>query len=144
MPAATHSLINLACGGMGYNNAKESRVILAELWHFDPEASRPGLPPDVAALVDTITRNTVGIHLVNVSQTTPRTVVVQTGAYGEHQCLQVTHNRQSTEVNNHYFIVHLAPGSGGHLELKVKRFANRPQARLPWRPSKQDPAQKSG
>jgi hypothetical protein len=120
---------------MGLSNGKENRPVLAEVWHFDPEANRPGLPPDVAALVDKITRSAIGIHLVNVSQTTPRTVVVQTGAYGEHQCLKVTHNGKMTEVNNHYFVVHLAPGSGGCLELKVKRFANPPQARLPWQPS---------
>ena len=134
MPAATHSLINLAFGGMGYRNAKGSRVVMSELWHFDPAAGRPGLPPDVAALVDTITRDTVGVHLVNVSQTTPRTVVVQTGAYGEHQCSQVTYGKQTLDVNRHYFVVHLAPGSGGRLELKVKRYANQPRARLPWQP----------
>ena len=135
MPSATHSLIQLACGGMGLSNGKENRPVLAEVWHFDPEANRPGLPPDVAALVDKITRSAVGIHLVNVSQTSPRTLVVQTGAYGEHQCLQVTHNGKTTEVNSHYLVVHLAPGSGGYLELKVKRFANPPKARLPWQPS---------
>ena len=79
-------------------------------------------------------RDTVGVHLVNVSQTTPRTVVVQTGAYGEHQCSQVTYGKQTLDVNRHYFVVHLAPGSGGRLELKVKRYANQPRARLPWQP----------
>jgi len=132
MPVATHSLINLAFGGMGHNAAKESRVVIAELWHFDPEANRPGLPPDVAALVDKITADTVGIHLVNVSQTHPRTVVIQTGAYGEHQCLQAVIGGRRVDVNSRYFAVRLEAGCGGYLELKVKRYANQPRAGLPW------------
>ena len=127
-----HALMNLTCGAMAPDNGKGTYPVLAEVWHFDPEANRPGLSPDVGALVEKITSDTVGIHLVNVSQAEPRTVVVQTGAYGENRCLQVTCNRRTVDVNSHYFAVRLEAGCGGYLELKVDRFANRPRARLPW------------
>jgi hypothetical protein len=132
MPVATHSLINLTCGGTGHNNGKGTRVVLAELWHFDPEANRPGLPPDIAALVDKITADGVGLRLVNLSKTAARTVVVQTGAYGENQCLQVVCGGQTTKVDRNCIVVKLEPGCGGYLQLAVKRFANPPRAGLPW------------
>ena len=132
IPPATHSLVNLACGGIG-PLWKEGTLIFSEVWHYDPVRNRPGLPEDVAALIDSIKKDEVSITLVNLCQTQPRTLVVRTGAYGEHQCLQVVPaGAKPVDVNRNWFAVDLAPGCGGKLVLKVKRFANQPKAGMPW------------
>ena len=50
---------------------------------------RPGLPEDVAALVDSLKDDSTSLVLVNLNQSETRTVIVQGGAYGEHLCEQV-------------------------------------------------------
>ena len=131
-PASTHALVNLACGGVGplWNSA----AVLTEVWHYDPARNRPGLPPDVAALVDSITKQNVSLRLVNLNPSEPRTVVVRMGAYGQNQCLTVRQGGRKIDVNASFFAVRLDPGCGGRLVLAVKRFANPPRAKLPWSP----------
>ncbi len=58
----------------------------------------------------------------NTHQTEPRVVIVQAGAYGEHQCESVTFNGQT--VNDHCVTVRLAPGCGGRLTLLTRRYQN--------------------
>jgi len=130
MPCSTHTLMNLACGGVGV--LWDSVPVLTEVWHYDPARNRPGLPQDVGALVDSITKDEVGLQLVNLCQTEPRTVVVRMGAYGQHQCVQIIHGGKPLEVNASYFAVKLEPGCGTRLVLKVKRYANKPAAGMPW------------
>ncbi|HUW31968.1 MAG TPA: hypothetical protein VM223_10175 [Planctomycetota bacterium] len=131
-PVSTHSLLNLACGGLGINLSKGTYPILASIWHFDPARNRPGLPDDVAALVDSITKDEVAVQLVNLCQSEPRVLAVRMGAYGEHQCMQVVHGGKPLDVNRNWFAVKLDPGCGTRLALKVKRYANAPSAKLPW------------
>lgn len=131
-PVATHALFNTITGGVGPLLAKGTSMIRTELWHFDPEAARPGLPPEVGALVDSVAKGTVAVNLVNLNQTEPRTVVIQTGAYGENQCISIHHRGREIEVDSHYFAVRLEPGSGDRLVLKLDRLANTPAAGLPW------------
>ena len=68
------------------------------------------------------------LTLVNTSAGEARDVNVQAGAYGEHQFLTVN----GEAVNDSSVRLHLAPGAGGRLTCKVKRFANAPTLRLPW------------
>ena len=51
-------------------------MLRATVRYFDRDRSRPGLPRDVAALVDRLGPDGVGVHLVNLSRTdTPSTSV---------------------------------------------------------------------
>jgi hypothetical protein len=50
--------------------------------YLDPERGRPGLPADVAALVDTVEPDRTGLQLVNLSATQTRRVIVQAGSFG--------------------------------------------------------------
>ena len=135
IPCCTHSLVNLACGGVG-PLWKEGTLVFTEIWPYDPERNRPGLPQDVASMVDSIKKDEVGVQLVNVCQSQPRTIVIRTGAYGEHQCLQVVFGGKTIDVNRNFFAVKLDPGCGGRLLLKVKHFANKPAAGMPWASSR--------
>jgi len=116
--------LHLACGGIPVPLGSALHV---RLRYFDPQHGRPGLPADVAALVDRLTDDEVRVTLVNVHQTETRAVVVQSGAYGEHQIDSLTTNGVSQQVNDRRVSVKLGPGCGGTLVLKTKRFQNIPR-----------------
>ena len=60
-------------------------LLRATVRYYDRDNARPGLPRDVAALVDKLGSDAVGIQLVNLSNTETRNAIVQAGAFGEHQ-----------------------------------------------------------
>jgi hypothetical protein len=70
--------------------------------------------------------------LVNVSPSVARSMIIQGGAYGEHQIVSVSDGKTATQVDAPNFQVRLAPGSGARLTLKMKRFANDPTLSFPW------------
>ena len=107
-------------------------LLHCRLRYFDPERRRAGIPQDVAALVDTLTEDVTGVTLVNLDQVNARTVIVQGGAYGEHQCHSVSLNDRQVAVGRSFFTVRLAPGAGAHMTIKMQRFANQPTLKHPW------------
>ncbi|MCC6588960.1 MAG: hypothetical protein IT168_19845 [Bryobacterales bacterium] len=104
----------------------------ARVRYFDPARNRPGLPQDVAALVQKFDANSTTLTVVNTSPVHYRTVYVQAGAYAEHDIVSATVNGKTVPVNNSAIRVKLAPGSGGQMVLNVKRYANEATLRLPW------------
>ena len=124
-PAATDALSKLTLGSYLTGNIW---TLHARVRYFDQARNRPGLPEDVAALVEKFDADSVTLTLVNTNAAEARDVTVQAGAYAEHQFLTV--NGQA--VNGSSVRVKLAAGAGGRLECKVQRFANQPTLRLPW------------
>src|SRR5690606_12047467 len=57
----------------------------ARVRYFDADHRRPGLPQDVAALVEKLDAEGAQIKLVNVSQFEEREVILQAGSFGEHR-----------------------------------------------------------
>ena len=72
------------------------------------------------------------LSLVNLNPSQSRAVIIQTGAYGEHQCEWVKVDGNEYTVNQRYFTVHLGPGAGTELVIKAKRYANQPTLAFPW------------
>ena len=115
-------------------------LLMAPLRYFDRESLRPGLPPDVGALVETIQQNLVKIRLVNLSPTKRREMTIQAGAYGEHLFQDVTVRQlDNGELKTVTHSVHrstleldLLPGTEITLEFSLARFVNKPSYRLPW------------
>ena len=58
-------------------------LLRASVRYFDRERRTPGLPEDVAALVDELAADRVGVQLVNLNASESRSVIIQAGAYGE-------------------------------------------------------------
>ncbi|MGH9658202.1 MAG: hypothetical protein ACRD96_06635, partial [Bryobacteraceae bacterium] len=81
-PATTDALLNLTTGGYVSGNIWSLHT---RFRYFDPARRRAGLPGDVGALVEKLAADSATLTLVNVSPVEPRTVVVQAGAYGEHE-----------------------------------------------------------
>ena len=129
-PALVGSLIELMLGGLP--TAHEGYPLHSRLRYFDPKRRRAGIPEDVAALVDELTADSVSVTLVNVHQVEARTVVVQGGAHSEHQVLTASAGDQETPVDAGHFTVRLAPGAGGRLVIRTKRYANSPTLAFPW------------
>lgn len=130
-PASVTSLVELMLGGI--HPGRSGSALFCRLRYFDPDQRRAGLPEDVAALIEGITRDQVTVTLVNVNQLEPRTVIVQTGAYAEHRLQSVTVDGQMLPVESSHITVKLAPGAGGKVVLKMKCFSQQPTMAFPWK-----------
>jgi len=129
-PATTETLTQLMLGGLP--TGRVGFPLHCRLRYFDPERRRAGIPDDVAALVEEMTADEVTVNLVNVNQIEPRTVVVQGGAYAEHQLTSLSLGDQVVPLDKSHFTVRLAPGCGNRLVIKMKRYANQPTFAFPW------------
>jgi hypothetical protein len=129
-PAAVGGMVQLMWGALV--PGREGSLLSARLRYFDPVRRRAGVPDDVGALVSELRDDRTVVTLVNVSPTTPRTVIVQGGGYGEHQILSAELNGHTTQIYARDFTVRLAPGAGAKVTLSMKRYANPPTAKFPW------------
>jgi hypothetical protein len=129
-PAATESLVQMMWGAL--LPGREGGLVNARLRYFDPDRKRAGVPPDVAALVSELSDTRATVTLVNLNPSRARTVIVQGGAYGEHQLVSVTSGGTATSIDSPLLTVRLDPGCGQRLVLTMKRYANTPTVMHPW------------
>jgi hypothetical protein len=131
-PATTDALVRLILGGLPVG--RTGYPLHCELRYFDPTLRRAGLPQHVGALVERITERDVTVQLVNLDPVTERTVIVQGGAYAEHQISTVRQEGRAglTAVDHPHFAVRLAPGAGARLVVGRRRYANQPTLGHPW------------
>ena len=151
-PVLVKGLVQVAMGAPPpvYNGG----LLRATVRYFDADEKRPGLPADVAALVDEVAADRVGVELVNLSASQVRRVVVQAGAFGEHQFADVAYAEESREglarhaglwlrearpweqkrvaVDARHFSVELPPATSIRLGCHLRRFAHAPSCALPW------------
>lgn len=107
-------------------------LIHARLRWFDADAKRPGMPQDVAALVEKVGPDSVTATAVNTGSAV-RHAVVQAGAFAEHQFIEVRCDEGSpVHVNGRSFRIELPPHSAATLHIGMKRFANTPTYDFPW------------
>ena len=129
-PATTDTLTQLMLGGLA--PGRQGSPLHCRVRYFDPENRRAGLPEGVAALVERISADQTTLLLVNTDHVKQRRLVIQGGAYGEHNILSVAMGDEKVTVNQSSFIVSLAPGSGDRLILDMERYVNRPSFSFPW------------
>ncbi len=112
-------------------------LLMARLRYFDADAGRPGLPPDVAALVERLAADHTVVELVNTSAAHRRQVIVQAGAYAEHCVEQVSAaplagaepavaSPPPLRVDGTWFEVELPPATGVRLSLAMRCFVRPP------------------
>ena len=101
--------------------------------YFDAEERRAGVPKDVAVLVDKMSDTLVRVRVVNLNPLKPRTLVIQGGAYGEHQLVAATYNDKRMRIDDTSFSIMLEPGAGTVLAIEMNRYANTPTMDFPWR-----------
>jgi len=128
--AATSALVNLTMGGI--QPLWAGGLLYCQLRYFDSALQRPGLPPGIGALIDSIEKDKLTVIIVNTSQLHSRDILIQGGAYGEHNIKYVSINNKKTLIDKKYFTVRLAPGSGSKLTIFMDRFSNKPTLAFPW------------
>jgi hypothetical protein len=127
------TLIQLMLGGIP--TGRDVHALHAFVRYFDPLRRRPGLPEQVAALVEHVAEGEVTLQVVNLDPIEPRVVIVQAGAYAEHQISRARSEPEpSTDfvVDNSRVTVRLAPGAGTRLTLSLERYVNQPTFAPPW------------
>ncbi len=130
-PAILEALVHLTLGGP--MPAYHGGHLHVAVRYFDVEGDRPGLPSDVSALVEKITADSVQLTLVNTSQFVLRSTIIQAGAFGEHQILNMSINGgEPAEVNAPYVQIDLASRAVAKITLRVDRFANDPTYEWPF------------
>ena len=113
-------------------------ILRATVRYFDQDRARPGLPGEVAALVNKLGPEVVGLQLVNTSRSQTRNLIVQAGAFGEHRFTQIRYHEEGRDgetvapVNANYFAVGLPPSTCIRLEVGLNRFVNAPSYAFPW------------
>ena len=148
-PVSTEALIQLTLGApqLIYNGG----LLMAPLRYFDAQRHRPGLPEDVAALVEQVEPERIVLKLVNLSAFATREVVVQAGTFGEHHFTQVGYEARASEypgpigeyaapdlrtekktvrVDGARLAVELPPATEIRLELGLERFVHQPSSAL--------------
>ena len=125
-PVHTEGLLQLACGGpqVIYHGG----LLHARLRYFDAQGHRPGLPPDVGALVSTIGPESLTVELVNTHPLRERRAVLQAGSFGEHSFDEVTVEGQDVPVavGAPHFEVVLPAGRSLKLEIAMRRYCRTP------------------
>jgi hypothetical protein len=126
-PVHTEGLVQLTCGGpqIIYHGG----LLHVPLRYFDAEQRRPGLPPDVGALVHDVAADHVSVTLANTSMLHERRLLIQGGAFGEHAFTEATNLADATNaaaVNGKYMRVVLPPGCALDLRLGMRRYVNMP------------------
>ncbi len=129
-PVITKALTQVTLGAPQtiYNGG----LLRARVRYFDLDGRRPGLPADVAALVERLEPERTVVHLVNLSASRTRRLIVQAGAFGEHLFTQARYDDGESTINSRYLGVELSPAAATRLELGTRRFANRPTYAFPW------------
>ena len=120
-------------------------LLRARVRYFNSDCTRPGLPEDVAALVEGLEADRTVVQLVNLSVMHTRRLIVQAGAFGEHEFTEVKFtelskdvngkvvmSEKSIPVNKKYFEVELPPATSIRLDIGTRRFVNKPSYDFPW------------
>jgi hypothetical protein len=129
-PATGGTLVQLMLGGIP--TGRDVHALHACVRYFDPARQRAGLPEQVGALVEHFAETEVRLQLVNLDPLEEKVVVVQGGAYAEHQITRVRSIGVDSQVDDSHVTVRLAPGAGARLTLSVKRYENQPTFAFPW------------
>ena len=135
-PVVTKGLTQVTMGAP--QSVYNGGLLRATVRYFDSDRVRPGLPPDVAALVDKLAPDGAGIQLVNLNRHETRNLIVQAGAFGEHQFTQVRYHEEGrdgetvTPVDGKHIAVQLPPSNMIRVSAGLRRFVHRGSYAFPW------------
>jgi len=141
-PVVTKALVQTTMGTPQtiYNGG----LLQATVRYFDADRRQPGLPADIAALVEKLADDHAVVHLVNLSLVSSRRVIIQAGAFGEHTFTTVSFEAgkgkegnnlneiKEVKINQSYFVIDLPPGRSIRMNIGMNRFVNKPSYAFPW------------
>lgn len=150
-PVTTEALVQLTLGGpqILYNGG----LLHVSVRYFDALRRRPGLPEDVAALVERIAAESITLTLVNLSLLEQRDVIIQAGAFAEHRFTTARYTarvseypgslwsyhsppleieQRESQIDAPHVCIALPPGTQIQLDFNIARYANTPTYVDPW------------
>jgi len=130
-PVRTTALVQLTTGGP--DPIYHGGLLHTRLRYFDPQAGRPGLPADTAALVSGLDEGSVTVDLVNTNTEQSRSVRLQAGAFAEHEFIDASEGGGEPKhpIDGPHVEVELPPGAQVRLKLGMRRFCRRPTYEQP-------------
>jgi hypothetical protein len=132
-PVHTEALVQLTCGGpqIIYHGG----LLHVRLRYFDADARRPGLPPNVGALVSALDSDSTTVTLANTSPLHERRLILQAGAFGEHSFMNARilsdESAPPIEFDGKHCRVTLPPGHHLTLKLGTRRYVSQPNYEWP-------------
>ena len=137
-PISVEGLVHLTMGGPMpiYNGG----LLMVSIRHYDADCRRPGLPADVSALVSQIDEQGIRLTLANLHPMQTRRVIVQAGAFAEHEFTEARYQDDSgaetvVPIGGEYVEFVLGPGTVLEVSLGLKRYCRVPSYQLPWKNS---------
>jgi hypothetical protein len=146
-PVTTEALVQLTLGAP--QHVYNGGLLLAPLRYDDAARGRPGLPPDVAALVRRADGAGCEVELLNLSPRLARRVRLRAGAFSEHRFTAVSYTAAGSDaypgtvgeyapppvpaatrrapLGDAQLEVRLPPGRRITLSLEIERWANAPR-----------------
>jgi hypothetical protein len=130
-PVCTEALVQQTCGGPApiYHGG----LLHVRLRYFDARARRPGLPVDTAALITQLAADSVTVELCNLNLRDEQRLVLQAGAFGEHEFTEVCEEGGETTatVDGPHLEIALPPGAQTTLRLGMRRYCRTPSYNQP-------------
>jgi hypothetical protein len=130
-PVHTEALLQQLCGGpqVVYHGG----LLHVRIRPFDADARRPGLPPDVAALVSAIDADGLTMTLANIGARHSRSVILQAGAFGEHAFTTFSADGGTAQpTNGRHLKIVLPPSGTVTVRLGMRRFVHPPNYDTPF------------
>jgi hypothetical protein len=150
-PVLTEALVQLTLGAPQpiYNGG----LLFSSIRYYDAERQRPGLPQDVAALVNGVCDLEVDLNLVNLNAFEPRRVIIQAGSFAQNRFTHLRYSRRISEYpgppgsyiappmrvewveqdyDDPWVEVELPPASELQLDLSFQRFTQPPSYQTPF------------
>jgi hypothetical protein len=103
---------------------------------FDGKLQRPGLPPDVAAIVDGMDATTLSMQVANIGKGSQE-LFIQAGTFAEHRFESVVITGADGAISelvigDKWFALDLVGGAVASLKFVIARYANDPGYETPW------------
>ncbi|MGI6538866.1 MAG: hypothetical protein ACOX22_11325 [Caldicoprobacterales bacterium] len=129
-PLSAEAMVSLTMGSVMpiYNGG----LFAAAFRHFDGQRKRPGLPEDVAVLVGKQSYDSetglsrAELTLCNLSDKDIREIIVQGGAYAEHELRAFYLNGERHNIDGKWLSLTLHPRCLITIDVELKRYAYQP------------------
>lgn len=133
-PVICNALLQLTTGTP--NPIYHGGLVQSRLRYFDVDQKRPGLPPNVAALIDQIEfenhpQESFRLQLVNLSPIHNQSLYLQAGTFGQHNLRCVKTEGKTHTMEGKWLRASLPPATSIEMRLTIDRFVNQPSYDTP-------------
>ena len=143
-PVICNALVQLTTGSP--NPIYHGGLLMSRIRYFDVDEQRPGLPTDVAALIDQIQiahdqkKETFRLQLVNLSPIHGRNLYLQAGTFGQHHFQEIAIDEKTQSIDDKWLGIKLLPAATIEMKITLGRFINLPSYDTPLKTRVRNPS----